>query len=361
MAVAASFIDSLSRGPAMELRVHLLLSSAVAANLRSLGTLLDRFDSVEIADFQGLRSLWQGLSRRFSGFDVIFTVFGPVYALGMGRRHVVGFAQALILYPPTQAEQRMPLVRRWLERLKFKAQELFFARAHELVVELEHVKRALERRRLFSSTPIHVVYNTVDSVFREPARWLPVPIPAADPGIRIGIVSRNYPHKNLGGLAALQAKLLQRHGLAVAFYVTFNAAEWAACPAEFRQSIHNTGALSLPQCPSFYAAMDGVIFPSLCESFSSSPLEAMLMRKPLFASDLPFIRDCCHEHAHYFDPLDPDSMADVIAAYFQRGNADAQHIALDRARDFVQRYPSPDQRARAYLAIAQGALEAQPA
>ena len=38
------------------------------------------------------------------------------------------------------------------------------------------------------------------------------------------------------------------------------------------------------------------------------------MRKPLFASDLPFIHDCCHAHAHYFDPLDVDSMADVIAA-----------------------------------------------
>jgi glycosyltransferase involved in cell wall biosynthesis len=352
VAVAASFIDSLSRSPQGD--VHLLLSSAVAANLHGLGTRLDRFAAVEIADFHGLRSLWQGLSKRFEGFATVFTVFGPVYALRLGRRHVVGFAQALILYPPTATERRLPLLRRLQERLKFRMQERFFARSHELVVEMQHVKAALQRRRLFSAKPVHIVMNTVDTVFREPRRWLPVSIPKVGPAIRLGIVSRNYLHKNLQCLAELKAALARHHGLAAEVFVTFNEAEWSACTPSFRAGVHNVGALSLAQCPSFYAAMDGVVFPSLCESFSSSPLEAMLMRKPLFASDLPFIHDCCGEHAHVFDPLDLQSMAAVIASYFQHRAAAERLDALEHAHAFVSRYPSADERARSYMAIARG-------
>jgi hypothetical protein len=80
----------------------------------------------------------------------------------------------------------------------------------------------------------------------------------------------------------------------------------------------------------------------------------MLMRKPLFASNLPFICDCCHEHAHYFDPLDVASMAHEIASYFKSAHADEKSAALDRAEQFVSRYPSADERANAYLAIAFG-------
>lgn len=356
VAVASSFIDSLSRRPDSGLDISLLLSSSVAANLKSLGTELGRFASVRIVDFRAMRSLWQGLSAHFAHADVVFTVFGPAYVLSKGKRHVCGFAQPLILYPRNPVERGLPPLARLAQKLKYKVQELFFARADELVVELEHVKRGLERKWLFSSKPIHIVYSTVDAVFRDPARWVPIQMPERVGGIRLGVISRNYAHKNLASLPALRRELLTRHGLSVEFFVTFTPAELQACSEEFRRTIHNAGPLMLPQCPSFYAALDGVIFPSLLECFSAVPLEAMLMRKPLFASNLPFIRDCCHEHAHYFDPLDIASMAQAIANYFQSAHANEKAAALDRAQQFVSRYPSADERADAYLEILRGGL-----
>ena len=50
-------------------------------------------------------------------------------------------------------------------RLKFIIQPLFFALADVLIVEAEHVKTGLERRRLLDSLPIHVVPNCPDSIF----------------------------------------------------------------------------------------------------------------------------------------------------------------------------------------------------
>ena len=360
VAVASSFIDSLSRRPDCGLDISLLLSTSVAANLKSLGTKLGGFTSVQIVDFHGMRALWQGLSAHFAHADIVFTVFGPAYVLHKGKRHVCGFAQPLILYPSNPVERGLPLLARLVQRLKYKLQELFFARADELVVELEHVKRGLERKWLFRSKPIHIVYSTVDAVFRDPARWTPLQMPDRGGEIWLGVISRNYAHKNLASLPELRRELQAKHGIAVEFFVTFTAAEWKACNTEFRRAIHNVGPLMLSQCPSFYTELDGVIFPSLLECFSAVPLEAMLMRKPLFASNLPFICDCCHEHAHYFDPLDIASMANAIARYFQSAHADEKSAALDRAQQFVSRYPSADERAHAYLAIALGALPPLP-
>jgi len=77
----------------------------------------------------------------------------------------------------------------------------------------------------------------------------------------------------------------------------------------------------------------------------------------LFASDLPFIKDCCHEHANYFDPLSLDSMADVIARYYRTSPQENERKILS-AYEFVQSYPGPQERAQAYLNIALDAVKA---
>ncbi|MBE7419300.1 MAG: glycosyltransferase family 4 protein [Ideonella sp.] len=355
VAVASSFVHCLSQEPPDDFDITLLLSTAVSANLDSMRTELNGFVGSEVVNHHGLHSLWQGLRRRFACHDVVFTVFGPAYVLPHATPHICGFAQPLIIYPHNPVEARMAPLARWRQRLKYLIQERFFASASELVVELEHVKDALARNRLFRHIPIHVVYNTVDSLFLDPTRWQPLALPKSARGLRLGLVSRNYPHKNLDCLPALKEQLQREHGLPVEFYVTFTDAEWQACAPSFREAVRNVGPLLLTQSPTFYAAMAGVIFPSLLESFSAVPLEAMRMRRPLFASDLPFIRDCCHQHAVYFDPLRVESMAQAIAEYFELGESERAH-RLDSAYAFAARYPGPAERARAYLDIVRGAL-----
>jgi glycosyltransferase involved in cell wall biosynthesis len=95
--------------------------------------------------------------------------------------------------------------------------------------------------------------------------------------------------------------------------------------------------------------MDAVIFPSLLECFSATPLEAMVMGKPLFASDRPFNREVCHSHAHYFDPLSPASAATAIAKVFANGVADPR--ALQIARDHAIHFSNPKERAKEYLSL----------
>lgn len=348
--MATSVVDCLSTMDHGCLELSLLLSSSVAANLRELGTDLTVFKSCHTQNFFGLNALWQGMGRRFADFDLEFTVFGPAYFARRNTRHLFGFAQPNIAYPDNPQYERFGILQRWFTRAKYELQSLFFARADELVVELENVKVALQTRRLFKRKPIHVVYSSVHTVFNYRKRWVPLPLELQPGRLRLGVISRNYPHKNLSILADVKQHLLQEYGRDVDMFVTFTPEEWDACDQHFRKSIVNVGGLSLSQCPTFYDAMDGVVFPSLLECFSAVPIESMKMGRPLFASNLPFIRDVCGNHCQYFEPLKAADIARVIDAFFRQTQTLQQRIC-DEARTHAQRYPGPHERAEKYLAL----------
>ncbi len=100
--------------------------------------------------------------------------------------------------------------------------------------------------------------------------------------------------------------------------------------------------------------MDAVIFPSLLECFSASPLEAMFMNKPLFASNRPFVKQFCGDYAKYFNPNDPYSAAKVIAEYFNDRDKESKNFKL--ANEYVTNTFNPTTRAESYLKILENML-----
>ncbi|WP_418140328.1 glycosyltransferase [Marinobacter sp. MA] len=358
VAVASSFLDCASKqleGSSAE--IHVLASSEVNKNLISLGADVRSFSSYEVKDFFGVSALWKGLSQRLTGYDVVFTVFGPSYDFAFGLKHIMGFAQPNIIYPDNPIFNSLDRKSRFYTRVKYFIQELFFWKASSLVVELDHVRRGLKRKALFGTKSITIVESAVHSVYSDRGKWLDLDLPEASGDIKLGIISRNYPHKNLKVLPGVKAILSEKYGLNVSFYVTFTDGEWQACNAQFRENIINVGGLRLAQCPTFYAKMDGVIFPSLLECFSAVPIEAMKVERPIFASDLDFIHDVCGSHAEYFDPLDEASIARSIYEYFELPEK-VRAERVSAARDFVKRFPGPEIRARRYLELIENELNA---
>ncbi|MBK7461618.1 MAG: glycosyltransferase [Betaproteobacteria bacterium] len=131
--------------------------------------------------------------------------------------------------------------------------------------------------------------------------------------------------------------------------VTLNDEEWAARDEAFRTSVINAGPLGMAECPAFYQALDGVVFPSLLECFSVTPLESMAMGKPLFASDRKFVRDVCKEFAFYFDPVDEKSIASAIASYFLNRQDYVDRLA--KAESYARSFSTARIRAQKYLEI----------
>lgn len=348
--VAISFIYELSlmvnRGLS---HIHVVTSTEVDKGLKRLNVQVDSFGNYEILNTHGLQALKSPLNSRIKNYDLVFTVFGPNYLRVRPKKNIVGFAQAWIINFDNPISQNLSLLTRKKLWMKFNLQWLFFLRSDHYLVELEHVKEKLHTLKKIPNQDISVVYNTVSSLYKDQKKWRPIAIKKPKNQLSLGIVTRDYPHKNLDVLPKVAQALKVNHNLSVHFYTTLNNDEWSKRSSLFKTYVSTVGSLSPEECPSFYQQIDGVIFPSLLECFSATPLEAMVMEKPLFASDRGFVRDVCHDYAIYFDPLDANDIASKIAYYFQSDSID--RLQLQKARDHALNFSSAKNRAEKYLQI----------
>lgn len=351
--VATSFIQELCGLETQDLDLYIFASSDIDRNLAKVSTHARSKANYKVEDLYGLSAFSSPLNKIYADFDLVFTIFGPNYLRTQAKIEIVGFAQPWII--DKSAYRVLSLKEKIKLRTKFLIQSLFFRRADKLVVELEHVKAGLIKSGIAKPENIEVAHNCISSLYFDPSTWEPLSTSIEKKNYSIGFLGRDYPHKNTKILPAVQAILKKKHKLNVDFFVTLNDSEWSAKSLEFKDTIHNVGALSVAQCPSFYDAMDAIIFPSLLECFSATPLEALAMQKPLFASDRGFVRDVCGDFARYFDPFNPESAADAIREYISRheGN-DGNRLAA--AREHVLGFSSARGRAERYLEIIRNAL-----
>ena len=350
--VAASFISEISRID-HKLNLSVWVSKSVAKNLESMNFDASNFACYEVIDSHGWSFLFSKENVRIRDFDLIFTVFGPLYSFNRSVLKITGFAQGWLIYPKNEISARWGRLQRLAFSLKSRIQKYFFASTDIFVVELGHVRQQLIKSGLAKGSSVEVVHNCVSSIFFTPDLWRPVAMPETEVDLKIGFLGRNYPHKNTSILPQAKEILFRKYGINAEFIVTFRSEEWDECNDDFKHSIQNIGELSLAQCPSFYAELDAVVFPSLLECFSATPLEAMLMRKPLFASDRAFNRDICGNHAFYFDPLNPESLAQII---FDTLNRNDLNDVLGAANFHAGSFSSSASRTTAYLKIMQDSL-----
>lgn len=352
VAVATSFIHNLSSIYSQNntFLIDIAVSTVVHENLVNMEFNSDLFNRYEVEDVFGAKSLLSSRNDIFSRYDVVFTVFGPLYSLfrKASTTHIIGFAQPWIAYPKNDAYKKLSIFRRNSNKFKFFLQNKFFKKADLLVVELQHVKNALVSSRGFNSEKIAVVNSCVDRLYFNKNLWSAVSFDNITADFKLGVISRNYVHKNLSVIPAVKKLLQDEYGLNVIFYVTFSDEEYKECNVDFVNATINIGQLTLSQCPSFYQHIDGVFFPTLLECFSATPIEAMAMRKPLFVSNRPFIYDCCGDDAIYVDPLSPIDIANKIYNYINYDDS-IKKSYLDSALLRVGRFSDSKLRAKKYL------------
>lgn len=347
LSVSTSFIYELYKTK-KSANIALLLSSAMLRSLTILSVDLSKFESCEVFDSFGAQGFSNGLRAKLNNYKVVFTVFGPVYTFKLSCRHIVGFAHPWIIYPQNAIEKNWRLTRRIRYRVKSLLQALFFLNADIIIVELPHVRKGLKKHAILRGKKIKIVNSTIDSVFFDKSRWEKTNLPINKKEYNLGIIAKDYPHKNLDVLAKVAVSLLEDYSFKVTFWGTFSEDEWSNRSVEYKKFVRNAGRLNLNQCPSFYSDMDGVFFPSLLEGFSSVPIEAMVMEKPLFASGFDFIRECCDDYPIYFDPLNVSSMSSAVYNFFTTGTQKYDYVG---AKNKALTFNSSSQRAEKYLSI----------
>lgn len=97
-----------------------------------------------------------------------------------------------------------------------------------------------------------------------------------------------------------------------------------------------TGAVPYDRLPLLYANASLFVFPSCCESFPNTLIEAMACGAPTLSSRVGPMAEIAGEGANYFDPFDPDDIAAGILRLWH-DRAFAERLA-SRGVDRVSRY-----------------------
>ena len=345
--VAVSFIYEIDK--LKKYNFDVIVSNVVHIELVSLGVSVDSFNSYKIFDSRGILILLNfKFQKLLLNYDVVFTIFGPLYSWKKPNMNIVGFAQPWIIYPRNEIFYSYNYFNKLKVLVKYFLQWTFYRKSDKLLVELDHVKQRLNQLHDTSNIKILVANNCISSLYFNKNKWVNINFNKQKSDLTLGIVSRDYPHKNLKILPDVAEVLRQIYGINVRFLVTLTDDEWSMRDLRFYKYIDNVGSINIAQCPSFYKLLDGVIFPSLLECFSATPIESMIMKKPVFASDRLFIKQACDSFVNYFDPNNTESIARSIYKYFLKNELQRSNF-VDNAYNHALKYNNPSARAVKYI------------
>ena len=278
--------------------------------------------------------------------DVRFAMFGPEYARSRARVNVTGFADGTLI-PSWQhigSTRRPRKTLRQISRATIKKRVL--GRYDAYVVQTRGMAQSLAQ--LFPNKKISILPNLLSRPFSHPEsreiRFLPKPQAGE---ARFFFPAKAYPHKNHRILAYVSREYRERFGQRLRFFVTLDQDEFLTAIPSDCDDIYNVGPVPAVDLPSLYEQTDGLFFPSLNETFSSAPLEACFMRKPVVASDRPFAHEILGRLAWYFNPEDPIDAAIQIRSVIQhiRHRTPEFEQTLESAKSWADRHANPKQSA----------------
>lgn len=332
--------------------ISLLMSSAMHKSMIGyMDKLNDIFNAVVIINTNGLKGILQSFKISKYKPDIIFTVFGPNYALNKCIK-ITGFAQPWIIYPSTDAYSKIKSIFLKIRtHIKFELQWLFFKKDDHLIVELPHVKNALINTRGFMSDEISIAENSINPNIKKTYNANSKNKDIYKSKIDFGIVSRLYPHKNIDYSIKVTQNLIEKHNINAMLHLTLNEHEANILNIDKYNFIKNHGVIEISDIPRFYSSIDYVIFPSLLECFSATPLEALFFGKVIFCSNKSFIRDCIQDNAIYFDPMDVNDGVIKINNFLKENNKLDIDRRIKAGKKFLIDLPTSKDRSKKYLKI----------
>lgn len=267
---------------------------------------------------------------------LVFQVFGPRYVLFKRATWIIGFAQPWIAFPNNEVYGRLKWYSVISKKIKYWIQWRLFQKSDVLIVEADHVKNAL-LYEYANHRNIVVIKNTISSVFfnfKGSER-----IERSE--VVIAYIGRDYVHKNLAVIDELINRIDLKDLGDVRFITTLTKEEARKYSEKFQTNIEHKGPVTISDLPDFYDSVDIVLFPSLLECSSATPMEALYMNKEILASDRSFIKDVCEERATYFDPLDSEDLENKLKIILNRRGSKKPndrsdwYSSLDRTRQYI--------------------------
>jgi glycosyltransferase involved in cell wall biosynthesis len=175
---------------------------------------------------------------------------------------------------------------------------------------------------------------TVTHLAADPITDKPDPIIGLKDKNFLMYIGRPTPHKNLERLIDAFIKLRAQHPQLMLVLAGKKDANYqrieSGVQARGIRGVYFTDFVSEARLRWLYENCSVYVFPSLSEGFGLPGLEAMIHGAPVVSSDATCLPEIYGDAAHYFDPLDTQSMVDAINEVLTDGDLRSKLIKLGR-------------------------------
>lgn len=199
----------------------------------------------------------------------------------------------------------------------------------------EFVKNDIVKFAGITPEKITVTYEAADQITDRPE-----PVPGIQGNQFIMYVGRPTPHKNLERLIEAFTMLQARRPELYLVLAGKKDANYRRIETSVqKRAIKNivfTDFVSEGQLRWLYQHCATYVFPSLSEGFGLPGLEAMAHDAPVVSSSATCLPEIYGEAAHYFDPLDVQSMVNAIDEVLT--NKDLRKRLVENGREQVNKY-----------------------
>lgn len=348
--VSVSFINDILQERVSipcDMDISFIVSTAVSNQLQlkasSAVTVVDT-DIKTVLNFRKIRIL-QDLAR---DIDVVYTVFGPSWWRPKHSKRVVGFANAWVVTPHSDAYNKFSFFKGKLLRLKnYVLGKFLFREGVHYITETEEVKEKFIGHFQVNERFINVVPNTLPYIYGELEGCTVNKLPAHfNNKFKFISITHNYPHKNLDLIEKVGCEL-EKLGHSFIFLVTFQESDYQKMSESFKRYTYNLGVLDIIECPAYYQMADALFLPTSLECFSVSYLEAMYNELPILTSNRKFAREICGDAAIYFDPNDVNDILNKIDRFLKSPEIRTQLVKLGSS--VISRHPKSLDRTKMYL------------
>lgn len=277
-------------------------------------------------------------------FEIVFCVFGPAYFLVKPKKLICGFARTQLFYPKIYWKSYK--YNSYYEILKKKIHLFLFKFTDVLIVEAKHVKNKYLKLSK-NKKIIYIVNNCLSDDFLRGKKKINVNLKEFD--FNLLYVGSNYPHKNLNNLnnsLNYASEIIKKK---IGIFFTLSDIDFNRLNNELKEKSINLGYVEPKKLKNLYSQIDAVIFPSLAESFSITPIETMYCMKPLLASNRDFIKEFCHKIPYYFNPDSSKSIGLAIVKCLKEQNKNINRLI--QGKKISNKFANDDLRASKYLKI----------
>ena len=248
--------------------------------------------------------------------DLVFNLADLVVRTKVKQVYLFDWPYAI--NPDSVVWNRMDRRDRLVRKIKLSLLRRRIRRPVVTIAQTPVAKEALER--LYGLPNVAIVPNAVSLDNLDTTAEKRFALPA---GRKLLYLTYYYPHKNLEILIDVAVRIRElgrdyRIILTIAANQHKNAARLLQeiRDRDLGEIIVNVGPVAMADVPSLYRSCDGLLMPTLLESFSGTYVEAMFHRIPIFTSDLDFAKGVCGDAACYFDPHDAHDIVTKLDTVF---------------------------------------------